>query len=82
MQIWQDRRAGSPAGTGPLQVRKVLVLLGGGFFGILFASLAWDEYRTAGFAGNVALMSVLGAIGLGACVVSLAKLGCYLRTDI
>jgi hypothetical protein len=62
---------------------EVLALLGGGFFGILFALLAWDEYHKAGaFAGYAPLMSVLAAIGLGGCVVSLVKLGRYLRTDI
>jgi hypothetical protein len=62
---------------------EVLALLGGGFFGILFASLAWDEYHKAGaFAGYAPLMSVLSAIGLGGSVVSLVKLGRYLRTDI
>lgn len=62
---------------------EVLGLLGGGFFGILFASLAWNEYHRVGaFAGHVPLMTALAAIGVGACIISLFKLARYLRTDI
>ena len=62
---------------------EVLALLGGGFFGVLGASLAWDEYRKAGaFAGHAPLMTGIAIIGLGACAVSLVKFGRYLRTDM
>jgi hypothetical protein len=61
---------------------EVLALLGGGFFGVLCASLAWDEYHKAGeFAGHAPLMTGIAAIGLGACIASLVKLGRYMRTD-
>lgn len=62
---------------------EVLALLGGGFFGILGASLAWDEYRKAGeFAGNVRLMAGIAVIGLGAFAFALVKFGRYLRADM
>lgn len=62
---------------------ELLALLGGGFFGILGASLAWDEYRKAGaFAGYAPLMTGIAIIGLGACAVSLVKFGRYLRIDM
>jgi|GEM_PF-1910569 len=62
---------------------ELLALLGGGFFGVLGASLAWDEYRKAGaVAGYAPLMTGIAIIGLGACAVSLVKFGRYLRTDM
>jgi len=61
---------------------EVLGLLGGGFFGILFAYLANTEYHKAGgFSGNTLLMAGLGVIGLDAFGVSLVKFLRYQRAN-
>ena len=53
---------------------EILGFLGGGFFGILLASVAWSEYEKAGgFSEGVALMAGLATIGVGACCTSLVK---------
>jgi len=50
---------------------ELLALLGGGFFGVLGAFLAWDESRKAGaFAGYALLMAGIAIIGLGAFAVA------------
>jgi hypothetical protein len=62
---------------------EVLSLLGGGFFGVLCASLAWSEYRKNGvFGGHAPLMAGLAVVGLCACISTLVKLGRYLRRDM
>ncbi|MEN6320337.1 MAG: hypothetical protein ABFD82_16495 [Syntrophaceae bacterium] len=61
---------------------EIFSLLGGGFFGILFSSLAWKEYRNSGsLSGDTLLMAGMAAIFLGACAVSFVKFLRYLRTD-
>jgi hypothetical protein len=61
---------------------EVLFLLGGGFFGILFASVAWDGYRKGGsLSGETLLMAGVAAILLCACAVSFVKFLRYMRTD-
>jgi len=61
---------------------EILGLLGGGFFGILFASVAWSEYQKAeGFSEGMLLVAGLGTIGVGACCTCLVKFWRYQRAN-
>ncbi|MHC1724517.1 MAG: hypothetical protein AB9866_00580 [Syntrophobacteraceae bacterium] len=61
---------------------EVLGLLGGGFFGFLCPSLAWNEYRkVCEFTGNMLVVTGMAVVGLGACGVPLVKFMRYRRAN-